>query len=692
MVRSLTSRELLSLEAVDDPQLSPDGERVAWVKTGMVAEENRYRATILITEISSGETWRLNSDEVQASHPRWSPDGRAIAYLVRPTGQSGTPRGDGRPQLELIAATGGVPKRLTALSGGVAEHAWAPSGDRIAFTTLVDPELGLEPPPNDAEDSDPFLRFNRDVIIAKRLKWKFDGQGYLGAMRRQVALVPCNVDALDDGGTDKPPPVTLLTDGPNDFSGPVWSPRSDALAVVGNVRPDEDRVRRRYLYLLDATRLGPPRELIGLEDIRHDGLSWSPDGARIALTGHNDATIGHYGNQQLWLVEVASGEATCLSAGFDWTLGNAANSATDIGGYGGESGVRWSPGGRALLALVSDRGQVCLTRFSLQGDDPVSLTPEGALVAAFTIDSQGARAAILLRASSDPGNVHLLELAGEGRETPKRLTDVNLAVLAELDFSPPQPFRVESDETEIDAWMIAPPAHRTVEPCPVILYTGGGPGGMRTAAYMFEFQLLASQGYAVVYGNVRGCQGYGEAFCTAILGDWGSADYRDNLGIVEAACARYSFLDPSRQAIAGGSYGGYLVNRAIGHTRRFRAAVSDRSVTNRYASFGSSDIGHLREFEFGGGPPWQTTEHYLRQSPLQYIASANTPTLVVHSAQDLRCPVEQGEQLYLALKRLGVPTELVRFPNESHGLSRGGRPWHRVFRLDRYLDWFSRWL
>jgi dipeptidyl aminopeptidase/acylaminoacyl peptidase len=215
---------------------------------------------------------------------------------------------------------------------------------------------------------------------------------------------------------------------------------------------------------------------------------------------------------------------------------------------------------------------------------------------------------------------------------------------------------------------------------------------MRAPNFMFEYQLLAAAGYAVVYCNARGCQGYGEAFCTAILGHWGEQDYADYMATVEAANAEFPYLDPERWAIVGGSYGGYLVNWAIGHTDRFRAAIADRSVVNRYSAYGTSDIGHLREFEYGDAPPWEASAAYLRQSPLAYLDQARTPTLVVHSALDLRCSVEQGEQLFSALKRLGAPVEFVRFPNESHELSRTGRPWHRVFRLERYLEWFQRWL
>ena len=204
--------------------------------------------------------------------------------------------------------------------------------------------------------------------------------------------------------------------------------------------------------------------------------------------------------------------------------------------------------------------------------------------------------------------------------------------------------------------------------------------------------LFAQRGFAVLWLNARGCQGYGDPFCTAILGDWGGADWRDEQRALDHALAEIPQVDVERLAIAGGSYGGFQVTWAIGHTDRFRAAVADRSVVDKLGTFGSSDMGYLRAFEYGDAPPWDAPDRYLRQSPLMHIGGARTPTLVIHSAFDLRCPIDQGERLFAALAVQGVPCELLRFPNESHGLSRGGRPWHRVKRLEAYLEWFERWL
>lgn len=277
-----------------------------------------------------------------------------------------------------------------------------------------------------------------------------------------------------------------------------------------------------------------------------------------------------------------------------------------------------------------------------------------------------------------------------------RLTDVNRELLEELELVEPIRFQAQSGDAQsgavtIDSWMMPSVGARPGEKYPVILYTGGGPGGMRASVFCHEFHLYAAHGYAVVHCNTRGNHGYGEDFSLATRGHWGDLDYEDNIACLEAACAQFDFVDPERRAVAGGSYGGYSAFWIIARHPEFKAAVVDRSLVNRFGFVGDMSF-LLDRVEFDKQPPWEAPETYLKRSPIQYVAGVQTPTLVVHSAQDLRCPVGQGEALYLALKRVGVPTEFVRFPNESHELSRGGRPWHRVFRLDRYLNWFARWL
>jgi dipeptidyl aminopeptidase/acylaminoacyl peptidase len=226
---------------------------------------------------------------------------------------------------------------------------------------------------------------------------------------------------------------------------------------------------------------------------------------------------------------------------------------------------------------------------------------------------------------------------------------------------------------------------------PVILYTGGGPGGMRASVFCLEFQVYAARGYAVINCNARGNYGYGEPFSMATKGNWGDLDGDDNMAYLRDVCEHFP-VDKTRTAVAGGSYGGYMATWLMcRHPEAFNAAVVDRSLMSRFV--GTSDFGYLLEkVEFDGKFAWDDLERYLHRSPITHIGSAKTPTLVVHSALDHRCPVNQGEQLYAALTYLGVPTKLVRFPNETHDLSRAGRPWHRVFRMDKYLEWFAKYL
>jgi dipeptidyl aminopeptidase/acylaminoacyl peptidase len=291
--------------------------------------------------------------------------------------------------------------------------------------------------------------------------------------------------------------------------------------------------------------------------------------------------------------------------------------------------------------------------------------------------------------SVNPGDLYTLAPEGELR----RLTDVNGELLSEIALSVPERFSCESDGLRIEGWVNPPVGREPGRRYPVILYTGGGPGGMRASVFVHEWQVYAASGYAVINCNTRGNHGYGQPFSAATRGKWGDLDYRDNMAFLRAACAAFAFIDPERLTVAGGSYGGYSAAWIIGRHPEFKAAVVDRALTNRTSQVGTSDIGFLLDqVEFDKKLPWENIDTLIERSPVMYAGNIQTPTLVVHSALDHRCAVEQGEQLYMALKRRGVPTEFVRFPDESHELSRAGRPWHRIFRIDRYLDWFKRWL
>jgi len=691
--RKLTSRDLLRFQLCDDPQVSPDGREVAWVRTSIDAEHDAYRSQICITDIASGETRELTGSGGD-THPRWSPDGTRIAFLAVPP-RSEKPLQpapavaalDTGPQLMVVAAAGGRPQALTALRGGARSPVWSPDGTRIAFVTLADPEHGLESL-GGSDDHDLYARFNRDVLTTERLHWKSDAAGLLGSYYAQLAVIA----ATPDG--DAPPQPVLLTQEPCDWSAPVWSPDGRYLASTGNRAPDGEHVRKKYIYLIDTTAGAPaePRELFGLQEMRSSDLAWSPDGGTIAVCGHDDPAIGHYGLPRLWLVSAADGSASCVTREYEVAIGDHSRNY-DLRRYGGDDGPRWLPDGSGLLVLTNRAGTVHLQRFTLAGGHMAPLTGGDRVVSAFSTDRSARVVVALIGSSVEPGDLYLVRTESGSEGAVRRLTDINHHLLSEVELSTAVRFSCDSGGVQIEGWVNPPVGYQAGERYPVILYTGGGPGGMRASVFVHEWQAYAAAGYAVINCNTRGNYGYGEPFSVATRGKWGDLDYQDNMAFLRAACEAFPFIDGERLAVAGGSYGGYSAAWIIGRHPEFKAAVVDRALVNRTSQVGTSDIGYLLDqVEFDKIPPWDNVDTLIERSPIRSVGAIRTPTLVVHSAQDQRCAVEQGEQFYLALKRAGVPTELVRFPNETHELSRNGRPWHRVFRIDRYLDWFKRWL
>ncbi|MEZ4640346.1 MAG: S9 family peptidase [Caldilineaceae bacterium] len=718
-MRVIQAEDLYQLQTVNDPQISPDGQQVLYVQQRVDRKTEKKFTNLWLVPGDGGTPRQFTFGDQRDSMPRWSPDGKLLAYLAA------VPAGDAPPgpppavtvvdrgaQLHILDVESGGVYVMTRLRGGVMAPEWSPDGTQIAFVTYVDPALGLETLTDAPPADDAYTKFSRDVLVTSRVRWKFDNIGHLGEYRRQIATL-----AIDPATLAAPAAPILRTQEKADLAPPAWSPDGRTLATAGNLDDDGELVRSSKVYLVDLTVPAPvtPRPLFRLEEMRSSDLAWSPDGHTLAVCGHNDPVIGHYGNQYLWLVDVSTGEGTNATAWLDRALGDYSRNS-DMRRYGGDDGPRWIDGGKRLLVLVNEGGSVFLAEIDPAAQTMTPLTSGRQSVIAFTVDRSEVAAVLLIADDMNPGDLYRLKiergLSGLGgseriseekiRSDPlnppdprsiQRLTRINAELFDELEMTEPIRFWAQSGDVQIDSWLIPPVGAEPGKRYPVILYTGGGPGGMRASVFCHEFHLYAAQGYAVLHCNTRGNHGYGQDFSTPTRGAWGDLDTLDNMASLRAACAQFDFIDPERTAVAGGSYGGYMATWIISRYPEFKAAVVDRCLFNRHSFNGVGDIGFLLDrVEFDKQLPWENPQRYLERSPMSGIAGVKTPTLVVHSAEDLRCPVDQGEQLYMALHRVGVPTKLVRFPNESHELSRSGRPWHRIFRLEQYLAWFEEWL
>jgi dipeptidyl aminopeptidase/acylaminoacyl peptidase len=681
--RRVVAEDLFRLRFVGDPRVSPDGARVAFVTTTLDEERNDYRSRIwLVAADGSGEPRPLTSGTGKDTSPRWSPDGRRLAFVsdreptVRPEGlAAGDPA---KPQIWVLDLAGGEARQVTAAKQGAADPAWSPDGRQLVFTAqtggddeAAEAALAGKPQAERAKE-----RADRVKVITS-LKYKFDGIGYLWGRKRHLFAV-----GVPEGDV-APAEARQLTDGPWNDGAPAWSPDGREIAFVSYREADEDVTFRSDIWVLSVAD-GAYRKLTGSKG-SSASPAWSPDGRQIAYFGHTEGE-GNAAMTRLWVVD-ADGSAAprCVSVDFDRDLGGS--TLTDQTLPGGNEGPTWTTDGASVLALVSDGGAVGLRRFRVNGGEPWPVIGSEQVVTAFSVSNDGARLAFGLTTATAPAELFAIDSEGERSQ----LTALNAAWLASRDVAQPEAFRFAGMRGDaIDGWLLRPPGAGD-SPAPLIVQLHGGPHAQYGWTFFHEFQVLAGRGYAVFYCNPHGGTGRGDAFAKALLRDWGTLAMGDVMAGLEAALARGG-LDADRLAVTGGSYGGFLTNWITCHTTRFKAAVTQRSYCNAMAYFGVDDIGAITDVAELGGHPWEIPEAYLALSPIMHVGKVATPTLIEHQELDYRCPLSQAEQWYAALKKRGVPTKLIIYPNESHGMSRNGKPRHRMERLAQNVGWFDEWL
>jgi dipeptidyl aminopeptidase/acylaminoacyl peptidase len=660
--RNITPQDLFRLRIVTGLAISPDEKRVAYSLERMDAKANKYFKNIFMLDIASGESRQFTHGDQNDGQPVWSPDGSQMAFVSTREKKTG---------VYVMPSMGGAEKKLLEIEGSLASLQWTHDGRHLVFALRYNDSHFIEDEKKKSEP--PVFRH------ITRLFYRLDGFGFLPKDKFQVFTL--------DVASGK---LRKITSGQRDNTSPHVSPDGRRIVYVSNrARNLELDSLREDLFVIPF-RGGKERRIATPAGPKANPR-FSPNGKMIAYIGHaNPDDAWGVTNLHVWTVGFkAHSAAKDLMPAFDRMAVEQA--ITDTSDAHAEAHLEWSANGRQIFFFSSDTGAVNFYSVPARGGKPTRLYKGKCHLKGFSVSGSTRTAALVYGDLENPGDIVVCPTSYGAEKRSRRLTDLNPFIKTEIATTRTREVWFKSfDGTDVQGWLVTPPGFNPRRRYPSILEIHGGPRTQYAFTFFHEMRYLAAGGYVVLYINPRGGSSRGETWAEAIAGGWGDLDYRDCMAAADWL-EKQKFIDKKRMGVTGGSYGGYMTNWIIGHTNRFKAAVTQRSVVDLKSFFGSSDFGFDLEREFNGRP-WTNPENYEKCSPITYFRNVKTPVLILHNEHDLRCSIEQAEQMFTMLKVLGKTVEFVRFPEEPHGLSRHGRPDRRIARLEWIRKWFDRYL
>ncbi len=639
--------DIFALKTVSDPRISPDGSWVAYTVRWLDPKEDSSDSDIYMLPFGGGTPLRLTSSPKAESRPRFSPDGRWLAFV---SGRDGK-----HSQVWLLDRRGGEAVKLTDYKSDVSDLEWSPDGKRLALVVG-----DLDPDEHDDDKAETAGSGGADKtpkpIVIRRLQFKRDGEGYLRELRQHLYVYDVAAKAS-----------VQVTTGPYEDNDPAWSPDGRWLAFTSNRTQEPDANDNSDVFVVEAKAAQTPRAVTTSPGTDR-APAFSPDGKSIVYLAGGDPKDIWYATNSVAMVPVAGGAPRHLTQSLDRNV----------------ESPRFSPDGKLVYFLLEEGGNEHLARVPVGGGAVERVVDGERSVQTFDIGAKG-ELVVLESTPQKPGELSVVE---GGALRP--LSHVNDDLLKGVRLGRMERIQATSaDGTKIDAFLTLPPDAPPGKPgqkLPTILRIHGGPTAQYNTAFNIEWQVLAAQGYAVVAANPRGSTGYGRDFSRAIWADWGHKDFEDVMAAVDQAVAM-GVADPDRLGVGGWSYGGILTDYVITKTTRFKAATSGASESNHVANYGTDH--YQKEWEAELGLPWKNTDLWIRMSPFYQVEKVKTPTLILCGGNDVNVPTLNSEQLYQALRRLGVETELIIYPNQSHGIA---KPTYQKDRYERYIAWYDKHL